>query len=106
MRRSPKGPAQTVLASGGTSRVIRPEIVSAGPGTALCAGGAQAGYFESLGTGTAFRTFAEWNVEARAGHWGPLHWRRIRFSALMELMPVENAWKFIGLTAIDVRQES
>ena len=61
---------------------------------------------ESLGTGNAFRTLAEWSVEARAGHWGHLHRRRFRFSALMELMPVENAWKLTGLTVIDVRQES
>ncbi len=61
---------------------------------------------ESLGTGGAFRTLVEWSAEASAGHWGHLHQRRIRFSALMELMPVENAWKLIGLTVIDVRQES
>ncbi|MCZ6862142.1 MAG: hypothetical protein O7I42_18025 [Alphaproteobacteria bacterium] len=61
---------------------------------------------ESLGTGGAFRTLAEWSAEASAGHWGHLHQRRIRFNALMELMPVENSWKLIGLTVIDVRQES
>jgi hypothetical protein len=61
---------------------------------------------ESLDTGGAFRTLAEWSAEASAGHWGHLHRRRIRFRALMELMPVENAWKLIDMTVIDVRQES
>ncbi len=60
---------------------------------------------ESLGTGSAFQILAEWSAEASAGHWGHFHRRRIRFSALMELMPVENAWKLIGLTVIDARQE-
>jgi hypothetical protein len=30
----------------------------------------------------------------------------MRFSALMELKPVGNAWKLIGLTVVNVRQES
>ncbi len=61
---------------------------------------------ESLDGGSAFRTLAEWRADASAGHWGHLHRRRMRFSALMELKPVGNAWKLIGLTVLDVRQES
>jgi hypothetical protein len=60
---------------------------------------------ESL-DGGGFRAFAEWRADASAGHWGHLHQRRMHFGALMELKPVENAWKLIGLTVIDVRQES
>ena len=60
---------------------------------------------ESL-DGGGFRAFAEWRADARAGHWGHLHRRRMHFSALMELKPLENAWKLIGLTVLDVRQES
>jgi len=61
---------------------------------------------ESLDGGSAFRTLAEWRADASAGHWGHLHRRRMRFSALMELKPVGDAWKLIGLTVLDVRQES
>ena len=61
---------------------------------------------ESLDGGSAFRTLAEWRADASAGHWGHLHRRRMRFSALMELKPVGNAWKLIGLTVVNVRQES
>ena len=61
---------------------------------------------ENLSGGVGFRALAEWSADARAGHWGHLHQRRIRFSALMELMPVEGAWKLTGLTVVNVRQES
>ncbi|MEE8504779.1 MAG: hypothetical protein V3S40_01015, partial [Kiloniellales bacterium] len=61
---------------------------------------------EKLSGGVGFRALAEWSADARAGHWGHLHQRRIRFSALMELMPVEGAWKLTGLTVVNVRQES
>ena len=59
---------------------------------------------ESLGGG-AFRTLAEWRADASAGHWGHLHKRRVYFSALMEVVPSEDAWKVAGLTVMDVRQE-
>jgi hypothetical protein len=61
---------------------------------------------ESLDGGSAFRTLADWRADASAGHWGHLHRRRMRFSALMELKPVGNDWKLIGLTVVNVRQES
>jgi len=59
---------------------------------------------ESLGGG-GFRVLSEWRADASAGHWGHLHQRRMRFSALMEMQPVESAWKLTGLTVVDVRQE-
>jgi hypothetical protein len=59
---------------------------------------------ESL-DGGGFRALAEWRAEASAGHWGHLHQRRMAFSALMELMPVGDAWKLTGLTVTNVRQE-
>ena len=34
-----------------------------------------------------------------------LHKRRVYFSALMEGVPSEDAWKVAGLTVMDVRQE-
>ena len=55
------------------------------------------------GLGAGFRTQAEWTAEASAGHWGHLHRRSLRFSALMELMPEEGAWKLSGLTVVGVR---
>jgi hypothetical protein len=59
---------------------------------------------ESL-DGGGFRALGEWRADASAGHWGHLHQRRMRFSALMEMQPVESAWKLTGLTVVDVRQE-
>ncbi len=59
---------------------------------------------ESL-DGGGFRAVTEWRADASAGHWGHLHQRRMRFSALMELQPVDSAWKLTGLTVVDVRQE-
>jgi hypothetical protein len=59
---------------------------------------------ESLGGG-AFRTVAEWQADASAGHWGHLHQRRVHFTALMEVTPSEAVWKLTGLTVMDVRQE-
>jgi hypothetical protein len=59
---------------------------------------------ESL-DGGGFRALTEWRADASAGHWGHLHQRRMRFSALMEMQPVESAWKLTGLTVVDVRQE-
>jgi hypothetical protein len=58
------------------------------------------------GLGAGFRTLAEWTAEASAGHWGHAHRRSMRFSALMELMPVAGAWKLVGLTVVNVRPES
>jgi hypothetical protein len=59
---------------------------------------------EGLDNG-GFRALTEWRADASAGHWGHLHQRRLRFRALMELAPVERAWKLTGLTVTDVRQE-
>lgn len=59
---------------------------------------------EDLDNG-GFRAVTEWRADASAGHWGHLHQRRLRFRALMEMAPVESAWKLTGLTVTDVRQE-
>ena len=57
-----------------------------------------------FGSNGGFRTSAEWSVDARAGHWGHLHQRSVRFSALMDLQPIDNAWKLTGLTVLNVSQ--
>jgi hypothetical protein len=49
---------------------------------------------------------AAWSADASASHWGHLHQRRMRFSALIELEPVDKTWKLAGVTVVDVRQES
>jgi len=61
---------------------------------------------EGLGQGGGFRAVAEWSADASAGHWGHLHKRRLRFSALIELVPVDGTWKLAGLTVVNVAQES
>nr|NIS42725.1 hypothetical protein [Desulfuromonadales bacterium] len=52
-----------------------------------------------------FRALAAWSAEASAGHWGHLHRRRIRFDALMEIVPADGAWKLAAVTVVDQRQE-
>ena len=52
-----------------------------------------------------FQAYAEWSVDARATHWGHLHQRRMRFYAIMDLAPIENKWKLLGITVVEVRQE-
>jgi hypothetical protein len=54
---------------------------------------------------TGFRSVAEWTVLASANHWGHAHRRRIRFRALIELEEIDGAWKLVGLTVTDARQE-
>ena len=56
--------------------------------------------------GGGFRALAEWRADARAGHWGHLHQRRMRFRAHIELRPAADAWKPTGLTVVDVRQDT
>jgi len=60
---------------------------------------------EGLRSGAGFRAVAEWRADASAGHWGHLHKRRIRYSALIELAPAEGVWKLAGLTVVSVVQE-
>jgi hypothetical protein len=59
-----------------------------------------------LPDGAGFGALAAWSADASASHWGHLHQRRMRFSALIELEPVDKTWKLAGVTVVDVRQES
>jgi hypothetical protein len=59
-----------------------------------------------LANESGFQAQAEWSANARAGHWGHLHQRRMRFNALMELVPVERVWKLQGVTVLNIQQES
>jgi hypothetical protein len=53
-----------------------------------------------------FRSLAEWTATARAGHWGHPHRRTITFRALMEVANIAGAWKLVGLTVVDAKQQS
>jgi hypothetical protein len=59
---------------------------------------------QELGTKGGFRASAEWSAEARAGHWGHLHRRPVRFATLIDLLPIDGAWKLTGLTVLNVSQ--
>jgi hypothetical protein len=61
---------------------------------------------QGLDAGAGFRALAEWSADASGWHWQHLHRRRMRFTALMDVMPVGDAWKLTGLTVISVQQES
>lgn len=52
-----------------------------------------------------FSSVAEWTARATAGHWGHPHRRTIRFRALMEVANIDGAWKLVGLTVVDARQQ-
>ena len=52
-----------------------------------------------------FSSVAEWTARASAGHWGHPHRRTIRFRAVMEVADIDGAWKLVGLTVIDARQQ-
>jgi hypothetical protein len=53
-----------------------------------------------------FQALAAWSANASAGHWGHLHRRRIRFDALIELVPADGAWKLAAVTVVNLEQES
>jgi hypothetical protein len=61
---------------------------------------------DKLPSGSGFRAQADWSADARASHWGHLHQRKIRFSALLDLVPTEKAWKLTGITVLSIKDES
>lgn len=63
-----------------------------------------AGQIEELGDG-GFRTLAAWTAEASGGHWGHLHQRRLRFRALMDVVPEGRHWKLADVTVIEIKSE-
>ncbi len=54
------------------------------------------------GNGT-FEGIAQWVVEARAGHWGHDHRRRVQYRARVELNPVDGHWSLAALTVLEAR---
>ncbi|MGI9356653.1 MAG: hypothetical protein ACR2PF_16025 [Rhizobiaceae bacterium] len=60
----------------------------------------------SLQDRQGFSSLAEWTARAQAGHWGHPHRRTIKFRALMEVARIDGAWKLVGMTVVDAKQQS
>lgn len=50
-----------------------------------------------------FQGIAQWTVDARAGHWGHDHRRRVRYRARVEFRPENGHWTFAALTVLEAR---
>ncbi|UWQ93929.1 hypothetical protein K3727_23055 (plasmid) [Rhodobacteraceae bacterium M382] len=53
-----------------------------------------------------FQTSVSWRATVHGDHWGHPHRKVILFSALMDVGPVDNAWKITGLTVTSARPEN
>jgi hypothetical protein len=51
----------------------------------------------------AFEGVAKWIVDARAGHWGHDHRRRVEYRARVEFRPERGIWKLTGITVMEAR---
>ncbi|CUK14582.1 hypothetical protein RUE5091_03770 [Ruegeria denitrificans] len=51
----------------------------------------------------AFEGVAKWIVDARAGHWGHDHRRRVEYRARVEFRPERGVWKLTGITVMEAR---
>jgi hypothetical protein len=51
-----------------------------------------------------FGVLAVWTAKAIGRHWGHVDSRELRFRAQIDIVEIDNQWKFQGLTLIDVRQ--
>ncbi|WP_157054179.1 hypothetical protein [Ruegeria sp. 6PALISEP08] len=51
----------------------------------------------------AFEGVAKWIVNARAGHWGHDHRRRVEYRARVEFRPERGIWKLTGITVMEAR---
>ena len=57
----------------------------------------------SLEQADGFRTVANWTANVNARHWGHVDQRTIRFRALMEIGKIDDVWKLIELTIVDLK---
>lgn len=55
--------------------------------------------FEPMENG--FRSTCTWDVLGSVGHWGHIHQRVNRYSAELDIQPVEGAWKITGLEILE-----
>lgn len=53
----------------------------------------------------AFQASVNWSVTASGDHWGHPHQKNIRFSALMDIAPIDGAWKLTGMTVTSAQPE-
>ena len=61
------------------------------------------GAIAALDRAYGFQTLAAWSVEARGGHWGHDHRRRLDFRALVDVVAEDGLWKIDGLTVLQAR---
>ncbi|NRB17827.1 MAG: hypothetical protein HRU33_09755 [Rhodobacteraceae bacterium] len=54
---------------------------------------------------SGFQASVSWSVTATGEHWGHPHQKNIRFSALMDIAPIEGAWKLTGITVTSAQPE-
>ena len=57
------------------------------------------------GTG-GFQASTKWSVKASGNHWGHPHKKNIRFTALMDIAPVDGLWKLAGITVTSAQAEN
>ncbi|WP_170414516.1 hypothetical protein [Ruegeria arenilitoris] len=51
----------------------------------------------------AFEGVAQWRVDARSGHWGHDHRRRVEYRARVEFRPERGHWKLGAITVLEAR---
>ena len=51
----------------------------------------------------AFEGLVQWQVDARAGHWGHDHRRRVEYRARVEFRPERGSWKLGAITVLEAR---
>ncbi|WIY23898.1 Rossmann-fold NAD(P)-binding domain-containing protein [Parasedimentitalea psychrophila] len=54
---------------------------------------------------SGFQASVSWSVTATGEHWGHPHQKNIRFSAVMDIAPIEGAWKLTGMTVTSAQPE-
>ncbi|MEE8312042.1 MAG: hypothetical protein V3R77_07280 [Candidatus Binatia bacterium] len=53
------------------------------------------------GRGGAIEVDATWKVFGSVGHWGHVHQRANRYRALLDLVPIDGAWKLAGMDILE-----
>jgi len=60
---------------------------------------------QSASRNKGFQVSVNWKVTATGNHWGHPHLKNIRFSALMDIAPIDGAWMLTGMTVTNARLE-
>ncbi|WP_133170032.1 hypothetical protein [Shimia abyssi] len=56
--------------------------------------------------GNGFMATVNWSATASGNHWGHPHQKNIRFSALMDVAPIDGSWKLTGMTVTTAQPET